>query len=59
MTMRWSIPFAERLVGKEPSAEGFRSFLATNLLKVQGRPGVIARKQLKEIEVQTDELHIL
>ena len=44
-------PFAERLIGKEPSAEGFRSFLATNLLHVQGqgRPGVIARQQLKEI----------
>ena len=41
--------FAERLVGKEPSAEGFRSFLATNLLKGQSRPGVIARQQLKEI----------
>jgi hypothetical protein len=41
--------FAERLVGKEPSAEGFKSFVATNF--GQSRLRTIARKQLKEIEV--------
>ena len=41
-------PFAERLVGKEPSAEGFKSFVATNF--GQSRLRAIARKQLKEIE---------